>query len=181
MRAGKNTQKFNRILLRGPGAGLIFSSSTTTTRTTLSLKTVTTQQTIRLFPQELTNWLRLLITCCYIPIAAAITCSLHSCHPNYCYMCRTRPTSCHQKSNLARFFQSWCVTYAFLIWRTDGGQVHTVSTLLHDSFARVASSHWLTSDDEAFFAGLWKSLLVSGNAFLGCESHLSQQPKVTLE
>lgn len=60
---------------------------------------------------------------------------------------------------------------------------HAENTLLHDSFARVASSHWLTSDDEAFFAGLWRSLLVSGNAFLGCESHLSppQQPKVTLE
>lgn len=50
---------------------------------------------------------------------------------------------------------------------------HTESTLLHDSFARVASSHWVTSDDEAFFAGLSRLLLVKGNAFLGCGSHLS--------
>lgn len=60
---------------------------------------------------------------------------------------------------------------------------HAGNTLLHDSFARVASSHWVTSDDETFFTGLSRSLLVKGNAFLGCGSHLSppQQPRVILE
>lgn len=60
---------------------------------------------------------------------------------------------------------------------------HAGNTLLHDSFARVASSHWVTSDDEAFFAGLSRSLFVKGNAFLGCGSHLSppRKFKVALE
>lgn len=60
---------------------------------------------------------------------------------------------------------------------------HAGNTLLHDSFARVASSHWVTSDDEAFFTGLSRSLLVKGNVFLSCGSHLSppRKFKVALE
>lgn len=60
---------------------------------------------------------------------------------------------------------------------------HAENTLLHDSFARVAGSHWVTSDDEAFFTGLSRSLLVKGNVFLSCGSHLSppRKFKVALE